>query len=119
MNQLLLKIDRVRRDDRFFVLFERKKNRRHKIGERLAHAGAGFNHQMSIFLQRACHRHGHLLLLHAELEIFCFRKEPVFGKDRPNSLDKFGAQRIFQRDHVESSKNQNPNPRETSITNPQ
>ena len=70
MQELLLEIDGVRRNDRFLVLFERKQNRRNEIGERFADAGAGLDHQMSIFLQRPRDRDRHFLLLRPEFEIF-------------------------------------------------
>ena len=70
MNKLFLKIDRVGGDDRLFVLLEGEENCRHQISERFADAGARFDHQMSIFLQRPRHRYRHLLLLRTELEVF-------------------------------------------------
>ena len=99
MNKLFLKINGVSRNDRFFVLLESEQNCRDEISERFADASAGFDHQMSIFLQRLGHGHRHLLLLRAKFEIFRLRKQSALGEDGPNPFDKFGSEGIFQRDH--------------------
>ena len=59
--------------------------------------------------------HRHFLLLGPELEVFRLREQPVFRKDCPNPFNKFRSERIFQRDHGKNPKNQNLNPKETSI----
>src|ERR1051325_1640078 len=89
--ELVLEIDCVRRDDRFFVLLEREENRGHKVSERFADAGAGLDDKMSIFLEGAGNGGGHGLLLRAKLEILRFGKHPVGGKNRADPLDKFSA----------------------------
>ena len=105
MQQLLLKIDGVRRNDRFLMLFQREQDRRSEIGERFPDAGAGLDHQMSIFLQRPRHRDRHFLLLRPVFEIFRLREQAILRKDCPNPFDKFRSERIFQRNHRASCDN--------------
>ena len=52
VQQLLLKIDRVRGDDRLALLLDCEKRRRDEISERLADAGAGFDDEMPLLLER-------------------------------------------------------------------
>ena len=61
--QLLLKSDRVGRDDYFFLLLDGGLDRRYKISETLAHARSGFDHQVSGPIDRPRDRLGHLDLL--------------------------------------------------------
>ena len=91
----------MRRNDRPFVLLEREQDRRHQVAKRFTDASPGFDDEMSIFLQCARDRPCHLLLLWTEFEVLCLREKTVLRKDTANSFDKFGAERIFQRDHLE------------------
>jgi len=54
-------------------------------------------------------------LLRPVFEIFRLREQAILRKDCPDPFDKFRSERIFQRDHGKNPKNQNPNPKETSI----
>ena len=70
VDQLLLEIDRVRRDDHALLLLHREVDRREEIGERLADAGARFHQQVLPLRQRARNGISHLELLRAELVPF-------------------------------------------------
>src|SRR5215831_18530351 len=54
---------------------------------------------MLLFFQGLRNTRCHLLLFRAELEIFRFGKWSVLGKESADSLHKFAAQIVFQRDH--------------------
>ena len=95
MQQLFLKIDRVRGNDRLFVPLECEEDRRREISERFAHAGSGFDHQMALFLQRFRDSRRHLLLLWAEFEVFCLGERTVCGKKCANTFHKFAADVVF------------------------
>ena len=82
--ELLLQIDRVRRDDGFFLLRDGEQNRRNQIRQRFADARAGLDREMFAILQRARHGHGHLLLLRAEFEILRARQN---ARRRKNLFD--------------------------------
>ena len=83
VQELLLQIDRVRRNDRLLLFLEREKNRGHEIGERFADAGAGFDDEMALLLQRLRDRRGHLLLLRAIFEILRLREQAVRSQKSP------------------------------------
>ena len=100
VNQLLLKVDRVRGDDRFRLLLDREKRRRDKISERLANPGTGFDDEMPLLLEAARDRRSHRLLLRTIFEVPRLREESVFRENRPHSLDKIALQRIFQSNHA-------------------
>ena len=95
MQQLFLKIDRVRGNDRLFVPLECEEDRRREISERFAHAGSGFDHQMALFLQRFRDSRRHLLLLWAELKVPSLRQRSVLGEKRTNPFHKFAADVVF------------------------
>ncbi len=99
MQQLFLKIDRVRGNDCLFVVLERKQDCRCKISQRFAHACSRFDDQMAFFFQRLCHGRRHFLLLGSELKVPGFRQRPAFRKKSVDSLHKFAAYDIFQRNH--------------------
>ena len=103
LDQLFLQIDRVRRDDRFLLLLDREKRRGHEVSERFADAGAGFDHEMPLLLERARDRGRHLLLLRAKFEIARLREQPVLRENRPHPLDKVAPERIFERNHFARS----------------
>ncbi len=62
LEQLLLKADRVGGDDHLFLRVDRRHDRRDKIGEALADAGAGLDHQMVSLVDGKGDRFGHLEL---------------------------------------------------------
>ena len=99
IEKLFLQIDRVRGNDRFFVLLKRKENCRDEISERFSHARARFDHEMSIFLQRLGHGHRHFLLLRPIFEILRFREQAVFRKDRADPFDEICSEGVLQGDH--------------------
>ncbi len=65
LEQLLLKCDRVGRDDDLFLVLDRRLDRRDQVGEALAHAGSRLDHQVAGPLDRARDPLGHLDLLGA------------------------------------------------------
>ncbi len=83
VQELLLQVDRVRRDDRLLLFLEGEKRRGHEIGERLAHAGAGFDDEMALLFQRLRDRRGHLLLLRPIFEIPRLREQAVSVQKSP------------------------------------
>ena len=89
-NQLFLQIDGVRADDRLFGFFEREENRRHQVGQALAHARARLDQEVFAADQRARHRHRHALLLGAVLEIARFREHAGGGKHLLDLIDQIG-----------------------------
>ncbi len=99
VEQLFLQIDGVRGNDRLLFLLERKKNCRHKIGDRFADAGARFNHKVPFPFERARHRDRHLLLFGPVFKIVRFREQTFFGKNRVNTLNKVTAERVPERNH--------------------
>ena len=88
-NKLLLQIDRVRGDDRFFVLRLRPHHRRDEIRERFPDARARLDHEMLPLRERLRHRDRHLLLLRPILEALRLRQQPIRGKNLPDGLRKF------------------------------
>ena len=54
---------------------------------------------MPLLLERARHRHRHLLLFRAEFEILRLREQPGLGENRPHPLDEVAPERIFERNH--------------------
>ena len=100
VQELLLQVDRVGRDDRFLLLLVREQHRRHEIGERLADAGAGFDHEVALLLERLRDRGRHRLLLRPILEVAGLREQTVLAKNRPHPLDKIATEGIFERDHA-------------------
>ena len=100
VQELLLQVDRVRRDDRLLLFLEGEKRRGHEVGERLAYAGAGFDDEMALLFQRLRDRRGHLLLLRAIFEIPRLREQAVRCKNRPDPLDKIAVEGIFERNHA-------------------
>ena len=79
--ELLLQIDGVRGDNGLFLLRNGEQNRRNKIGERFADAGARLDGEMFTVLQRPRHGYGHFLLLRTELEILRARQNARRRKD--------------------------------------
>ena len=59
----------------FFRFAHGKQDGRDQVGQALPDAGARFNSQVLAVLQRARDRHGHFLLLRAELEILRARQQ--------------------------------------------
>ena len=82
--ELLLQIDRVRRDDGLLTLRDGEQNRWDQIRQALADARAGLDGEMPAVLQGARHGHGHLLLLRAIFEILRARQQ---ARRRKNLLD--------------------------------
>ena len=109
VQELLLQVDRVRRDDRLLLFLEGEKRRGHEIGERLAYTGAGFDDEMALLFQRLRDRRGHLLLLRAIFEIPRLREQAVRCKNRPHPLDKIAAEGIFERNHAREVTRENSN----------
>ena len=68
------------RDDRLPAVGDGEQNRRDEIREALADARARLDRQMLPLLERPRHRHGHLLLLRAILEVLRARQHPVGEK---------------------------------------
>ena len=100
VQELLLQVDRVRRDDRLFLFLEGEKHRRHEVGERFADTGAGFDDEMALLFERLRDRRGHRLLFRAIFEIARFREQAVLCENRPHPLDKIAAEGIFERNHA-------------------
>ena len=71
VEQLLLEIDCVRRDDRFAFLSQSIEDRGHKIRQGLAYPGSSFHYQMMIFGQGFGNSARHPLLFGTEFETFC------------------------------------------------
>ena len=108
VEQLLLQIDRLRRDDGFFLLLEGEQDRRDEVGDRFSHAGSGFHHQVLLLLERLGDSHRHLLLLSAILEILRLREQAGLGENRPDALDEIAAESFFQRNHADRRVAQGP-----------
>ncbi len=95
-NQLLLQIDGVGGDDRFFTVGRRVEDARNKIAETFADSGARFDEQMFVFLKCASNRGGHLLLLGAVFEIAAARENARFRKDAFDFGNQPGQRHIFE-----------------------
>jgi hypothetical protein len=93
VNELFLKIDRVRRDHRFLFLLDREENRGREIGDRFADASPSLDHEMPFFFQRPRHRHSHLLLLRPVLEVFRPRERSILRKEI-DLLDEVATKRV-------------------------
>ena len=102
MQQLFLEIDRMRGNNRLFLLLEGIKNGRRQVGNRFAHTGPSLDHEMPFFFERPRHRHGHGLLLGPVFEIVRLRKQTALGKNRANSFDKIAPQIFLKRDHCKA-----------------
>ena len=100
MEELFLEINGVGRDNRLFLLLERKKRCGHQVSERFADAGAGFDDQMTFVFQRLRDRRRHLLLFRAIFEILCLRQQAVLRKNCVDPLDKIAPEGIFERNHA-------------------
>src|SRR4029077_1159943 len=99
LEQLLLEIDRVRRNDRFTAVLQRKKDSRYQVSQGLAASGSGFCDQMMITPQRTCHRRGHLLLFGAVFEILCAGQDASFPKHFMNVSGKALVEIVAKRNH--------------------
>jgi len=99
LEQLLLEIDGVGRNDGFTAVLQRKENSRYQVSQGLADAGPGFCNKMMVTLQSTCHRRGHLLLFGAVLEILCAGQDASFPKHFMNVSGKPLVEIVAQRDH--------------------
>jgi hypothetical protein len=100
VHELLLQIDRVSRNDRLLLHFDRPKNGRNQIGERFSDPRSRLHHQMPLRAQGLRYRHGHLLLLQPVFEIPGFREQTGLGKYLPHFFGKAGGAGMFtQRYH--------------------
>jgi len=89
--ELFLQIDRVRRDDGLFPVRHGEQNRRDQVRQRFADARARLDREVLAVLQRPGHRHRHLLLLRAKLEILRLRQNTRRRKNFFNLRDQIGA----------------------------
>ena len=84
LDQLLLEIDRMGRNDRFFLVANGKQNGGNEIGKALAYAGTRFGEQVRTIHQGVGDGHRHLLLFGSILKVLGLGKDPG---GRKNFLD--------------------------------
>ena len=99
VEKLLLQIDRVGRDERLAVLRQRVENRRHEIGEALAHARARLDDEMRAVLAGLRHGGGHRLLLRAVLELARLRQQPARAEGEVHLPLELGGKIVARRNH--------------------
>ena len=80
VEQLLLKIDRVRGDDRLLLLLDGEKNRGNEVGDRLAHAGPGFDTRWLFLQAPAPPRPPSPAVRRRYSKFFAFARRPSFEK---------------------------------------
>ena len=86
VDELLLQIDRVRADDRLALGFQRVRHGGQQVGQRLADASRGFDHERSLLLQSLRHQLRHALLLRAKLKVLRLRERPALRERLVHAL---------------------------------
>ena len=84
LDELLLEIDRVGGDDRFFSIRDGEQHTRDQIAEALADSSSGFDEEVFPILNSTGDRHRHCLLLRPEFEVGTAGENPFLGKDMLN-----------------------------------
>ena len=89
----------------FFLFSSAQSTAGTRYASDLPDARARLDHQMPLLVQRLRHRHRHLLLLRAILEILRLRQQPLRRKNLAHARDKFAASggRFLKRDHGENA----------------
>ncbi len=99
VEKLLLQVDRMGRDERLAVLRQRVKNRRHEVGETLAHAGARLDDEMRPVPAGLGHGGGHRLLLGAVLELARLGQQAAGAESEGHLPLELGGKIIARRNH--------------------
>ena len=88
LRELFLEIDRVGGNHRFFLVRHRIQNRRNEVSQAFTDASPCFDGQMLPLFEGPRHRHGHLLLLRAKLEILRLGQDTGGRKDFLDLFDQ-------------------------------
>ena len=90
-DELLLQVDRIGRDDGALAVLARPHQRRHQVGERFPHAGAGFEHPHAAVVVQIGDVGGHVALAGPVLEAAERARHRPAGREQPRHVHRIDA----------------------------